>query len=336
MGDIFTGKDNLYGIGEEATYGTALADSVALMQLSCANFTINPGLNFRSRDQAIGQRHPDISCLAVDSYGSITNCTIPTEVRKNELAYWLYLLLQKATEGDTTPFPKTFTLPATSVIPDFSASEGLFMTLIKKMPVASVSEKVTSMIGRKVELSVSADANDGNLFANIDLVSAKTFSMTANPSGTWTIAARSIFNFHNIQTFTVGGNTCILKEWKLTIDNNGIPVGPDGSGGWSNFAVAGWNVTNEITIVWDANARTARTNAASGAEQDIILEWGSAGVDGHLKFEVKGVFEPPSDLVDGETEDVSLKLHGASDSANSEQLITVTLSDAQDLSWPGA
>lgn len=334
MGDLYSGKEVKYGIAEEATYGTAIGDAGAFIQLSCPNFTINQDLKFRPKDQAIGQRMPDISNIIVDSKGAIHTCTIATEALKTELGYWLYMVMQYCQEAAGTPFQKTFTLPTTAQIPDFVANEGLFMTLMKYMPVASVSEKLTSCIAKKIELSVSADANDGNLFASVELMSAKTaFSRTANPSGTWTKSAQTFFNFHDIVTFTVGGNACILKEWKLTIENNAIPVG--GSGGtWANIHLPSWSVTNEITIIWDANARTALGVMDAGAETDIVLVWGSTGADGYLSFAVKGIYQPPGGLAENETEDVALNLYGASDLANTEQLITIGLADAQDLSWP--
>ena len=332
MGNIYSGKDFVYAMAEESTFGTAVADSGDAIQLSCANFTINRDLKFRTPDRASGQRFPDIADISADVKGSVFNCAIPTEVLKNELAYWLYLVLQNVTEGDTTPYTKTFNTPATSEIPDFASNEGLFITLWKKSPVSSTSEKLTSLIGGKLELSLSPDANNGNLFGNIQLVGFKGYSRTANPTGTWTKSTQSKFNFHDIQTFTIGGNACVLKDWKLTIESNPLPVGPDGSGSWANFVLSNFSVINEMTIVWDANARTALSNMDSGAEQDVILEWGSSGNDGHLKFEVKGKFQS-GDLVEGETEDVTLSLVGASDLADSEELLTVTLSDAQDLSW---
>jgi hypothetical protein len=333
LGDIYSSKESKYGIAEEATYGTAIGDDQAFVQLSCPNFTINQDLKFRPKDHAIGQRMPDISAIDVDVKGAIHSCTIPMQAVKIDLAFFLYMVIQKATEVASPPYQKELILPATADIPDFVANEGLFMTLMKYMPVASVSEKLTSCIARKLELSISADANDGNLFMSAELISAKTaYSRTANPSGTWTKSAQSYFNFHDIVTFTVGGNACILKEWKLTIENNAIPIG--GSGGtWANIALPSWNVTNEITIVWDANARTALGAMDSGSEQDIILTWGSTGVDGYLNFECKGVFQSGSPM-ESEIQDVTLNLYGASDLANTEEILSVSLADNDVKSWP--
>lgn len=336
MGDIYSGKDFVYAMAEEETFGTAIDDTEVAIQLSCANFTINQDLKVRTPDRASGQRFPDILDISADIKGAVFNCSVPTEVLKEELAYWLYLVLQNVLETGETPFTKTFKTPATASIPDFAAtpSEGLFMTFWKKAPVASVSEKLTSMIGRKIELVVAADTNGtGNLFATVEICGFKGFSRVANPSGTWTKTTQTKFNFHDIKTFTVGGEDCILKNFSLSIESNPIPIGPDGLGSWTNFALANWNVTCEITVVWDANARTALGSMDSSSEQDIILEWGTAAADGHLKFEIKGKFQS-GDLVEGETEDVTLSLLGASDIVGSEELLTITLSDAQDLTWP--
>ena len=317
MADIFSGKDWVYGIADGATLGTAIADDQAFVQLSCGHFTINPDLKKRTPARASGQRWDDVSDVSMDSKGSVPNCVIPTEVLKTEIDKILYSVCQKVVEADSTPFAKTFTFPTTATIPDFAAetAEGYFFTLIKDSPVASVSESVASMIGESLELSFQ----DGYLFANWG-VKGLTLVRTSNPSGTWTKSAQTKFHLNDITTCQVGGEDTILKDWTLSLKCEIVPTNP-ASGTWADFALVNWTVESTITVLNDANARTAQAAMDSSTETTVQVEWGTTGVDGNLDFIIRGIMES-ADLVEGETADITFKLHGASDIANTEEIFT--------------
>ncbi len=327
MGKVYSGKDWRYGFAEGATFGTGIADDQAVNQLSCQNFTINPDNKLRTPDRASGQRYRDIADLDMDQKGSLISCVIPTEVLKTEIDYALYSVIQKVSESGTTPFAKTFTLPATASIPDFDSDEGLFLTLWKYSPIASTSEKVSSMIGNSLELSFQ----DGYLFMNWGLVGLG-YSRTANPSGTWTKATQTKFNMNDVTTVQVGGSDVILKDWTLSITPTIVPVGP-GSGTWSNLAIVNWEVKSSMTVINDANARTVQAAMDTGTETTMQVEWGTTGADGNLDFIVRGIMEK-ADNVEGETADITFNLTGASDIANTEEILTIVVANAVDRSWP--
>lgn len=329
MGDIYSGKDQVFGFAEGATFGTAIADDQAFNQLSCQPFTINPDVKHRTPNRATGQRWPDVADVSNDAKGSIVQCAIPTEILKTEAAFWLYLVMQNVTEVETTPFQKTFSL--TSPSPDFASNAGEFITLIGKTPVASTSEKVASMIGQKLELSLSSTDNDGNLFGNITL-NGITFSRTANPSGTWTKAAQTKFNFFDLAKAKIDDTDIVLSSVKLTIEATIAGVGSDGSGNYENLAYVGWNATAEISAIWDATLRTALGNYDSGAEVTFEFGWGATGVDGYLNFLLRGKYESGA-IAEDDVRNVVITIHGASDIENTQDMLTAEVADAVDRSW---
>ena len=73
----------------------------------------------------------------------------------------------------------------------------------------------------------------------------------------------------------------------------------------------------------------------SSTETTVQVEWGTTGVDGNLDFIIRGIMES-ADLVEGETADITFKLHGASDIANTEEIFTAVVANAVDRTWPGA
>lgn len=330
MSALYSGKHIVYGFAEESVFGTPVADAAAFNQMACEPFVINPDVKQRAPNRASGYLHPDIAHVWNDSLGAMPNCSIKFPgVQKNHLAFLLYLVFQNVVEAGTTPFQKTFTFP--SVGPDFSANGGEFITLIGKSPVAAASEKVTSMIGRSLSLTLNPTADEGNLAAELALV-GKAFSRSATPSGTWTKAANNLFNFHNIALCTLGGSNLILSDMKFNIECAYEPGGSDGAGSFQNLVLTGINVTTEVTGLWDTVTRAALDAFSAGTEIDFILKWGTTGVDGYLSVASKGIVQQGA-LVEEDSRRVSVTIHGASDKDNTQEISTLELADAIDRAW---
>jgi hypothetical protein len=325
---IYSGKDWVYGIADGSTFKTAIADDQPFVQLSCDHFTINPDLKKRTPARASGQRHDDIADVSLDNKGSVDNCVVPTEVLKLEIDKMLYSVCQKVVEGESTPYAKTFTFPLAAAFPDFSADAGYFATLIKYAPLASISESVASMVGESLELSFQ----DGYLFANWGL-KGLVFSRTSNPSGTWTKSAQNKFHINDITTCEIGGNAVILKEdgFGISLKVEIVPIDP-GSGTWGNLIMVKQSVSATMTVINDANARTAQTAMDSSTETTVQIEWGTTGADGNLDFIIRGIMEA-ADPVEGVTGDIAFNLHGVSDVANTQEIFTAVVANAVDRAW---
>jgi len=328
--ELYSGKHMRYGVKEQAVFGTGELDTADFIQLQCEPIVIAPDVKHRAPARAIAQLHPDKSSVFNDKLGSIPSCVIKTEALKKELALWLYLVMQNVTEEVATPFQKTFTFP--SVGPNFSAPDGEFFTLLSRAPVASVSEKVHSMIAQKLSLSLSAGANNGNLAAEISLI-GKGHVRTSNPAtGIWTKTAADLFNFHNFNVCTLDGTALILESVKIDIECNWAAKGADGSGSFQNWVLTSQSVALQLSGLWDAASRAGLTALDAGSEVIFILGWGTTATDGFLKFTVHGIVESGAPE-EGDARLVNLNIKGISDVANTEQIITAELADAKDWTW---
>ena len=240
---------------------------------------------------------------------------------------WCYLLFQNVTEGESTPYEKVFTFPTAG--PDFSADAGEFITLISKSPVASTSEKITSMIANKLDLSLSPSSDDGNLVVELGLI-GKAHTRTANPTGTWTKTADNRFNVHDLATCTLSGGDLILDSLKISAEVGIVPIGSDGSGSFENFAIISQNVTAEVIALWDATTRSALGNLSSSGNETLILEWGTASTDGYLKLYMHGLCETAAPVED-DVRKVTFTLKGLSNTG--VEPFQITLCDDKDWAW---
>lgn len=330
MGQVYTGREIKWGLAEGVTFGTAIADAAAFEELAAGAVSIMPDVRHHVREVFRAQRVDDLADVFNTADGAMPTAQIAQPFLKNNGALMLYLMMQGVTEAIATPFSKAFLFPA--ACPDFLAPAGKFVTLSGYSPVASNSQKVASMIGEKLVLSLSPDANEGNLFATLDL-KGKGFSRIANPSGTWTPATRNYFSFYDLVSFQIDSTDVVLQSMELTIENIIFPVGFDSSGGFQNLAITKHNVSINIVGLWDAVTRTALGDFDTGAEVIVDFNWGTVDTDGYLDFVIHGVIESAS-ILEEDTRKVSLSIKGISDLAGApDAILAPTICDDVDKTW---
>lgn len=317
----------IYQMAEAATFGTAIADDQAAVELSCGILTFNPDNKMIRPDRFRGQNWPDVFDTSNNDNGSLPTVTGEMPVLKTEIPDFLYMMMQNVSEA-VDPFQKTFTYVAPS--PDFTVNAGYFMTFWGKAPVASVSETIGTLIGEKLELTLSPDANDGNLHMNFT-GKGIDYSRVSNPSGALTKSVQTRFSFFDVATCTLDATPVILQELKLTLENEITPVGFDGSGDIQTFALMP-KVTAEVKGIWDAGMRTQLGKFDSGATVYLTIDWGSTGVDGFLSFVLYGTIDDGNHAEDT-VRGVNVTIAGASDLANTKAMLTAEICDAVDRSW---
>lgn len=334
MGKALIGKEWRVGIQEEAAFKTPIADNAAFKEIVCDFMPIKSDLKYRNNDNVnTGARFQDASGVDVDSVGSMPSCTIKGTAIKDDLDFFLYALFQYVVEGANTPYVKTFSFPPTANIPDFANNEGMSLTILSRAPEASISQKFSGAICKKLELSISPTANDGLLQFSADMVGLGAVVANSNPSGTMTKAARSTFGFHNINAFTINSNELVLKSWKSVLENLAIGMSPAGDGTWGWFALTDFKATIEFTAMNDANARTTIASAMAGTVMPHNLNWGTDGVDGNLNIFGYGKMEEPERIA-SDTADVNFKMNMMSDTTNSHaDPIIIKLANAIDRTW---
>ena len=317
----------IYQMAEAAVWKTAIADNAAAVELSGGMLTFNPDNKLVRPDRFRGQNWPDVFDLNNNQDGSIPTVQGETPALKTEIPDWFYLMIQNVSEaGD--PFQKTFTYASPN--PDFSVNAGYFMTFWGKAPVAAKSERIDTVIGEKLEMKLTPESNDGNL--HFDFTGRGIgYSRVADPSGALTKSAQTKFSFFDIAVCTLDGTAVVLQEFKMTLENEIMPLGFDGSGDVQTFHIKP-KVTAEIKGIWDAGMRTQLGNFDTGTEVVLILNWGSTGTDGFLGFELHGVIDEGNHAEDS-VRGVNVTISGASDLANTEDMLTADICDNVSRSW---
>ncbi len=324
---VYSPGEMKYQMAEATTFKTGIPDATAAVELSSGILTFTPDNKLVRPDRFRGQNWPDVFDLSNNDNGSLSMVTGEMPALKTEIPDFLYMMMQNVSEA-VDPFQKTFTYSAPS--PDFTVNAGYFMTFWSKGPVAANSEKIDSVIGEKLEFTLSPDANDGNLHMNFT-GKGIGYSRVADPSGALTKSVQTKFSFFDLATFTLDSTPVILQEWKMTLENEIIAVGFDGSGNVQTLWIKP-KVTSEVKGIWDAGMRTALGKFDSGAETVLVVDWGSTGADGFLGFNLHGVIDDGNHAEDS-VRNVNVTIAGASDLTNTEAMLTAEICDNVDRSW---
>jgi len=248
--EIINVKEKRFGLVEQATFGTAEADTSAF-PLECPPFSFDASVNVRSFAQSVGSRRPHQNEQINDIKRSAPVAAIPAFPAKHEiLDYLLYGMMQAVTEGGSTPWDKTFTIPNTQ--PDFSASAGEFFTLFERFPGSNNSRKMADAIVRSLTLS----CNPGELLmVSAEFVGRGAVTENDNPSASWAAKGNDFWYFEDIDRASINFGTSKnvkLQGFELRIANAVLPYGNDGSGNFETFGLTDWDISLRMTIGEDS------------------------------------------------------------------------------------
>lgn len=336
--DLKSKHDVAYGIKEQTTWGTAEAGSSTFVRLDCEPADIDPDAKFTELNRVSGYRDLDKNQLVYHTKGSAPKIQVVGDIKKNDIALFLFGVMQHVTEGASTPFPKTFIFPEDGQ-PDFSAGEGIIFTVAKKMPTIADSNSFRDAICRQLNLVWEPEGESGIGKMTAQMVGRGTVNYAYDmTSATLTPYANDLFYFHDLNTCTVdlsGAKAVIPTRIEIEIGNNMMPVSVDTTtpGQYACMILVQYYCTAKLTLAWDANVDDIRQEAiatSSTSDRQWIVEWGTAGVDGHLKFDMNAQ-AGPAPHVDADLNVVEFTLKCLRDGATKP--LTVTLSDAVDRAW---
>jgi hypothetical protein len=338
--DISTPQQKRYGIAEQTTWGTAVADTAAAIQLDVDPFSIVPNVNIREGRQSQGTRRPFTGSRIHDTKRVAPTFSLPAmEAKKDELDYFLYAIMQSVSEGATTPFSKTFTIPDSQ--PDFSSSAGFFMTFWERFPVSLRSRKLKDVIAKSLTLSCEPG---GRLMVAGEFVGRGAMIEGANPTGTWTRSDSDnadYFFWEDIDRFTMdfGSGAVNLRpsgSFEITLSHDATPFGHDGSGNFETFAIVNWNLELKMTIADDltANIRNSFESAhRQGTVCTLEIGWGNdpPSADGDLEITCQCQI---TDVSPDSADILGIEVTGAIATSNtSNSPITIILANALDRGW---
>lgn len=285
-----SGKDCKYLIALQTTWGTAIADSAAFIELDIDAMFVDPDLQKEEQNGSHGTRNRTYQDIQVHTAGSLPKIPISGKIKKAEIALFLAMFGQSVTEGATTPFDKTIVMHSSS--PDFSSSAGVFATFLEYYPVSNTSVKVADVVCQDITLTFPPNQDAAMFSAN--LVGRGTPAETAEPTGTLTRTPNKFFrmvsssqdasSFRLFQIdFGAGAQDITLMDnLEIALAQEVMTYGQD-SEKPANFELLNRNFTLKIPMFKDANFESAVTNAKADTPITIHLGFGNAtpgSVDG--------------------------------------------------------
>lgn len=288
--DVYSNRDKRYGLAEQTVWGTPTADAANVIELDCEHLVLPVVPNLRESPQVHASRVGLQGDVQADTYQATPEFSLSMDAKQKSVDHLLYAFFQQVTEAATTPFSKTFTFPTTQ--PDFStASAGYTATIFERDPVAAHSLKVKNAIAKSLAISVSANGRAKVVAGMVGL----GYPATSTPSGTWTRTAYEYFHAANVARFRVnfgaGVVSLVMKSLELSLSQEVIGVGQDGSGNFVTWGILSRAGTFKMQCVKDANILTARTNLAAGTAVSCNVSWGNASpgtVDGDFDLSFAG------------------------------------------------
>jgi len=332
---FYNGQDERYCLLDQGTWGAAPTTNAAGQGIHVAEWDLKPTVNYFTPNRAYAQRYGLTTSPLVHEKGVTHSVAMPAiPALKDQLDKFLYAVVQNVSEGTGTPFAKTFTFAQTQ--PDFSVSGGHFETIVNQMPVDSTDHYLSDAILQTLTLSCGATANNGILTVEGTWV-ARNHSETFNYTGTITYpdsALTDFFTFGGLATKTIAGTGVILGDegFKVTISNGAKGVGQLADV-IQTFGLTEYSVITTVSALWDSTLRTSMASQRAGTAEALVLEWGTAGVDGHLGITINGKWKEPRDIAKTKDGTFVTLTHEALGVYGTTQPLSIVMSNAIDRAW---
>jgi len=333
-GIVYAGTQTKWGISEESTFGTVIADAGTFQQFEGPPPSVDYGVISDIEPKFSGSRvRKDYESYYTESGGTRVISFSDMIVRRIDLGHLVYGVFQTMDEGETPAYTKVIAISDSTTQPVFTSDAGYFATLGIYDPISSNMRKFTSCILRSLTLTADL-AGDGRLRASGEWISGFSSDTTATLSGTWAYNAQNYYNFNSMSAKQINNVDVVLYGWSVTITNNAVRVGADSSGDAETYSLPLYDITGEITAKYDAATDSLIADAIAGSGRELDLQVGSAGVAGHFGMLIdEAQFQAPTkDYANEQGQAITLPFTAVD--ATGGNLCTFTISDATDQSWP--
>lgn len=325
-----------YGIAKEATFGTAIADDGAFVQLQCEHAEVDRNIKTTEVAAAHGSRIKRDSNLIVHYKRAMPTITLTGFANHSSIDHFLYGTMQAVTEGESTPYSKTFVFSTTQ--PDFLSNAGWFGTIIERDPAASKSTKLVDAICKELTLSIKPGEP---LRYSAVMLGRGLASVTSNPSGTWTEEDEAdIWWFEDIDRVTMdlgGGDVNFnLAEAEFKFGFADVEaIGQDGSGSFQNYGLHTRVMEAKIVVIKDADWHTALSQFSGNTAISGNIGWGNATPgtdDGDFDIAFRGKIKSAAKVHD-EIMKGELTLDLLDDDTATTKALTIVMANATDRTW---
>jgi len=333
-GVVYSGKEVQVGISQEATFGTAIADAGAFVQIAeFDSVSIDYGLTLDLTPKNRGKRIAYDADVYASQTGGLRTITLSNVVfRKVEIAEFLYGVFQNVTEAAATPYMKTFSVSDSQ--PNFAANAGYFFTLGIKN-VSNHDEKFTSCIVQELRLRADMVGGDGRLRGDVVIISGFAATTNAAFSGTWTINTQAYFDAHLFDTKTVLTKDVVLYNMEFVINNNAKRFGNNTSGNCQGYSIGVPELllTGSVNIKYDAETVGFLASMLAGTEGVIEIGYDTATpTDGDIVFDFNEAQLTAVDHDDNREEGIArtINFKGVATAAATPE---IRVCDALDQTW---
>ena len=323
-----------FGYAAQTTYGTAEVDGAAMAEVTCEPFDVDPDVLIHELPQNHGTRRPVEQSTVHSTQGSACKFTVEGPVDLNDIDHFAYAHFQKAIEAVETEYTKTFNY--FTIHPNFSANEGHYLTWIKRLPVASTSQKMCSCVASRFKLSAE---RDGLLRYSIDFVGLGTTNDTSNPSGTWTPRDGSdLVEFNDIASATLTHGAALASPTAITMQSFEIEgnweydkVGHSAANGFEELGIKNQTGSFKIKLLRDVTADEALVSLKTGELVKFSVDIGTitlvvTGKIESMEYDKEGL------LVNS----LSCSMKSSYSVSGVGECFTMTVANSIDRNWPAA
>jgi len=330
-----------WGWSEESTFNTAAISSAAFEVLESPipvpNYDYRKVHDMRHNGSRIVT---DQEMLTLVNNGWHTVPFSDVVVRREDLAFLLYSVLQQVAEAGAGTYAKTFTITNTTTQPSFTNDEGLFFTIGINQGISGRDTTIRSCIGSTITLSWDTAASaDPRLRASGEFVSGGFCVHTNTFSGTWDYSADE--SFYDMSLFTtkqLDSVDVVIYAGSLTFATSPTRVG-NAAGAAEDYTLAqnGFMLTGNLILRYDSNVvDMLGTHHRNGTLFPIDLELSSAAAEGHIQFVYNAAkvlsFEHNHDRAEGQS--INLTFQAGYNKTTPGAAFVGTVEDGKDRAWP--
>lgn len=326
-------RQTRFGYAVQSVFDTAEADGVAIAELTCEPFDIDPDVMIHELPHNHGTRQPVEQTTAHTVQGSSAKFSVSGPVDLLDIDQFAYAHFQDVIEGEGAGFLKTFTYFTTH--PDFSADEGHFLTFIKRMPEASTSSKVKGCVATRFKLSAE---RDDMLKYETDWVALGTSDDTSNPSGTWTPRDGEDYLYFNDIVSATLSKTGLLSPVALTMsafEVEGVyeadKVGHDATNGFVQHGFKNRTGSFKISMLRDETADEAIISMKEGELVQFDVDFGTLTISVTGKIESME-YDSEGLLINS----ITCRMLSSYTAGSVGECLTVTVANSVDRAWPAA
>jgi len=332
MSQTYESRQVRFGYAEQTTFETAELDSAAMNEITCEAFNIDPDVMIHELPQNNGTRQPIEQNTAHSVKGSSAKFTVAGPVDISDIDQFAYAFFQRVEEAADSEFTKDFYFFTTH--PDFTEDAGHFLTWIKRMPEASVSQKVLGCIANRFNLSAE---RDGMLMFETDWRALGTTNDTSNPSGTWTPPDGETFlYFNDIVTATLTHGAALASPTNLVMQSFEVEgvvevdkIGHSATAGFEQHGIKNREGTFKIKMLRDSTADESLISLKEGELIKFTVDFGT------LSFIVTGKIEALDYDADGLlVNEITCRIFANYEAGGVGNGFSITVKNSIDRAWP--